>query len=364
MIATLSKFKNKKIIITGHTGFKGSWLSIWLTYLGAKVIGVSDNVLTTPSNFRVNKIKNKIKHNFFDLRDTIKLTKLILKSKPDYIFHLAAQSLVKRSYENSKFTFETNALGTLNLLEALRSYNTKKKCSVVLVTSDKSYRNLELARGYREDDILGGYDPYSASKACAELIIQCYLKSFLNNKKNLKISVARAGNVIGGGDWSEDRLIPDCVKSIVRKKKLILRFPNSTRPWQHVLEALMGYMTLALNQNNNEKLSHNVFNFGPNNKSSITVLDLVRRIKSKWNKLDWKIFKNKKSVYESKLLKLNSSKALKLLKWKCYLNANQTLDMTIDWYKTYYNNKKQDMYSFSVNQIKQYENFVKKIKKK
>ena len=362
MIDKLSRFKNKKIIITGHTGFKGSWLSIWLTYLGAKVIGVSNNILTTPSNFKVNNIKNKIKHNFLDLRDTNKLTKLILKSKPDYIFHLAAQSLVKRSYANSKFTFETNALGTLNLLEALRSYNPKKKCSVVLVTSDKSYRNLELTRGYREDDILGGYDPYSASKACAELIIQCYLKSFLNNNKNLKISVARAGNVIGGGDWSEDRLIPDCVKSIIRKKKLILRFPNSTRPWQHVLEALIGYMTLALNQNSNKKLNHSVFNFGPNNKSSITVIDLVKKIKLKWDKLNWKILKNKKGVYESKLLKLNSSKAFKLLNWKCYLNANQTLDMTIDWYKKYYDNNKKNMYIFSVNQIKQYENFVKKLK--
>ena len=360
----LSKFKNKKVIITGHTGFKGSWLSIWLTYLGAKVVGVSNEIVTTPSNFKINKIRNKINHNFMDIRDVNKLTKLIIKNKPDYIFHLAAQSLVKKSYINSKFTFETNAFGTLNLLEALRAYNPKKKCSVVLVTSDKSYRNLELKRGYRENDILGGYDPYSASKACAELIIQCYLKSFLNNNKYLKISVARAGNVIGGGDWSKDRLIPDCVKSIIQKKKLALRFPNSTRPWQHVLEALIGYMMLALNQNNNEKLNHNVFNFGPNNKSSITVLDLVRRIKLKWNKLDWKIFKNKKKVYESKLLKLNSSKAFKLLKWKCYLSANQTLDMTIDWYKIYYNNKKQDMYTFSVSQIKQYENFVNKIKKK
>ena len=216
----LSKFKNKKVIITGHTGFKGSWLSIWLTYLGAKVVGVSNEIVTTPSNFKINKIRNKINHNFMDIRDVNKLTKLIIKNKPDYIFHLAAQSLVKKSYINSKFTFETNAFGTLNLLEALRAYNPKKKCSVVLVTSDKSYRNLELKRGYRENDILGGYDPYSASKACAELIIQCYLKSFLNNNKYLKISVARAGNVIGGGDWSKDRLIPDCVKSIIQKKKV------------------------------------------------------------------------------------------------------------------------------------------------
>ena len=362
MIKNFNKFKNKTVIITGHTGFKGSWLTIWLTYLGAKVIGLSNNIPTKPSNFILNNLKNKIKHIVLDIRDQKKLTKVIVKHKPDYIFHLAAQSLVKKSYLKSKYTFETNSIGTLNLLEALKNYNSKKICSVVLVTSDKSYKNLELNRGYSETDILGGYDPYSASKACAELIIQCYLKSFLKDERKVRISVARAGNVIGGGDWSEDRLVPDCMRSILKKKKLFIRFPNSTRPWQHVLEALCGYMTLALKQKTNYDLNKEVFNFGPNNKSSITVLDLIKRIKLKWKNLQWQISNKSKRVYESKLLKLNSNKALKLLKWKCYLNADQSLDMVIDWYKYLYTKKEKNMYEYSVKQIQKYENFISKLK--
>ena len=356
-------FQNKKVLITGHTGFKGSWLSIWLTYLGAKVIGVSNKVLKNPSNFEINNLKKKVSHHLFDIRDQKKINNIIKKYKPDFIFHLAAQSLVKKSYYDPKNTFETNGIGTLNLLESLKTYKTNKICSVVLITSDKSYKNLELKRGYRENDILGGTDPYSASKACAELIIQSYCNSFIKTKKNIRISVARAGNVIGGGDWSDDRLIPDCIKSIKNKKKLILRFPNSTRPWQHVLEVLYGYMLLAINQKKNLKFNNNIFNFGPNNKYSITVLDIVKKINHKWNNLNWKIVKPKKEMYESKLLRLNSNKAHKILKWKCSLNSNQTLDFVINWYKHYYQNQKKDMYTYSVNQIKKYENILRKIKK-
>ena len=352
-------FKNKRVLVTGHTGFKGSWLSIWLKYLGAKVIGVSNEVLTKPSNFEIVKLKKKINHNIVDIRKQNKFHNIIKRHKPDFIFHLAAQSLVKKSYLKPKYTFETNAIGTLNLLESLKNYDLKKICSVVIITSDKSYKNLELDRGYRENDILGGHDPYSASKACAELIIQSYLKSFMISKKNIRISVARAGNVIGGGDWSDNRLIPDCIKSIKYKKKLILRFPNSTRPWQHVLEALYGYLILAVKQKIDPKLNGSVFNFGPNNKSSITVLDLVKKIKIKWKDLNWKIIRPKKEIYESKLLKLNSKKAHNLLKWKCLLNANQTLELVINWYKYYYKNKKKDMYFYSTHQIREYENILK-----
>jgi CDP-glucose 4,6-dehydratase len=352
-------FKNKSVLVTGHTGFKGSWLSIWLTYLGAKVIGISNEVLTKPSNFEIVKLKKKINHNIVDIRNHKKFHNIIKKHKPDFIFHLAAQSLVKKSYLKPKYTFETNAIGTLNLLESLKITNIKKTCSVVIITSDKSYKNLELDRGYKENDILGGYDPYSASKACAELIIQSYLKSFIKSKKNIRISVARAGNVIGGGDWSDNRLIPDCIKSIKDKKKLILRFPNSTRPWQHVLEALYGYLILAVKQKNNSKLNGSVFNFGPNDKSSITVLDLVKKIKIRLSDLNWKIIRPKKEIYESKLLKLNSKKAQNILKWKCLLNANQTLELVTSWYKYYYKNKKPDMYLYSTHQIKKYENILK-----
>tara|TARA_B100001248_G_scaffold262247_1_gene256953 strand:- start:398 stop:1489 length:1092 start_codon:yes stop_codon:yes gene_type:complete len=360
MINLLSKFKNQRVLITGHTGFKGSWLSLWLTYLGANVVGISKDIPTAPSNFLANHLKKKINHHILDIRDKQKLEKIIKRYKPDYIFHLAAQSLVKKSYVKPMYTFETNSLGTLNLLEILRNYNSRKICSIVIITSDKSYRNLELDRGYIETDIIGGYDPYSASKACAELMIQSYLKSFLLDKKNLRISVARAGNVIGGGDWSEDRLIPDCIKSVLNKKKLIVRFPNSTRPWQHVLEVLYGYMCLALKQKKEKNINGNAFNFGPNNKSSISVLDLIKKMKKKWKIIDWKITYLKKGEYESKLLKLNSSKIYKFIKWKCLLSTDQTLDMVINWYKIYLNNKKMNMYDYSVNQIKDFEKIIKK----
>ena len=362
MIKLLSNFNGKKVIITGHTGFKGSWLTIWLLHLGAKIIGISKDIPTKPSNFISNQLKKKINHQIFDIKDKKKLQKLIYIHKPDYIFHLAAQSLVKKSYVNPLLTFETNSIGTLNLLEVLKDYNSKKICSIVIITSDKSYKNLELTRGYKEDDILGGHDPYSASKACAELIIQSYFKSFLIKKKNLRISVGRAGNVIGGGDWSENRLIPDCIRSIKNKKKLSIRFPNSTRPWQHVFEAVYGYMLLALKQKKQKKIKGYVFNFGPNNKSSITVIQLVRKIKSKWNILNWRIVNVKKGEYESKLLKLNSTKALDNINWKCYLNANQTIDMVIKWYKFFLENKNLNMYNYSINQIKEFEKIIKKNK--
>jgi CDP-glucose 4,6-dehydratase len=359
MINLLKKFKGKKIIITGHTGFKGSWLTLWLIHLGANVTGISDKIPTNPSNFVANKLEKKINHLTFNIKDKKKLSNVINKIKPDYIFHLAAQSLVKKSYTNPVETFETNSMGTLNLLEALKQFKLRKKCSVVIITSDKSYKNLEIKRGYKENDILGGHDPYSASKACAELIIQCYMNSFMKDNKRLFISVARAGNVIGGGDWSKDRLIPDCIRSINKRENLQIRFAKSTRPWQHVLEALYGYMILAIKQKDNKKIFGNTFNFGPNNKSSLSVIDLVKKFKKNWPNLNWEIVKIKKKVFESGLLKLNSDKALKILNWKCILNANQTILMLVNWYKFYYQKRSNlTMYNYSISQIKYYERLV------
>ncbi len=229
------RFKNKKVLVTGHTGFKGSWLTIWLKILGAKVLGISNGVLTNPSIFKITKLEKKIESRKVDIRNLKKVKKIFLSFKPDFVFHLAAQSLVQKSYKSPLETFETNSLGTLNILEALRGI--KKKCTVILITSDKSYKNLELKRGYRENDILGGLDPYSASKGSAELIIQSYINSYYKKNNKILIGVARAGNVIGGGDWSVNRLVPDCVKSWSKKKTVLLRNPSSTRPWQHVLEA-------------------------------------------------------------------------------------------------------------------------------
>lgn len=359
MISLLKNFNGKKVIITGHTGFKGSWLTLWLIHLGAKVTGISDRTPTNPSNFEANQLKKKINHFKFDIRNKKKFLFIINKIKPDYIFHLAAQSLVKKSYKNPVETFETNTFGTLNLLESLKKVKFKKKCSVVIITSDKSYKNLEIKRGYKENDRLGGYDPYSASKACAELIIQSYINSFLKDNKRLFISIARAGNVIGGGDWSADRLIPDCIRSIQKKRKLKVRFAKSTRPWQHVLEAIFGYMILAIKQKNDNKINGNAFNFGPNNKSSLSVIGLVKEFKKKWPILNWQIVKSKKKIFESGLLKLNSDKALRILNWKCLMNANQTIILLVNWYKFFFEKKrKTSMYDYSINQIKFYEKLI------
>ena len=355
----MNNFKNKKILITGHTGFKGSWLSAWLVLLGAKVIGVSIDVPSTPSHFEAIGLKSKLAHIKGDIRNLKNLKKIFKKYKPDYVFHLAAQALVKKSFINPIYTWETNTLGTLNVLESLREL--KKECVAILITSDKSYKNLEIKRGYKENDLLGGKDPYSASKASAEFAIQSYISSYFSTKKNkVKIGIARAGNVIGGGDWSSNRLIPDCVKSWSKNKKVIIRNPKSTRPWQHVLEAIYGYLILAINLKKNNKLHGEVFNFGPNNKKNYNVIDLVKQMKNHWKKVTWReIKKNKNSFFESNLLKLNSNKAKNKLKWKCILNFNETINMVAQWYKNYYFYPMK-IQKISFNQIKEYEKLLKK----
>lgn len=343
-------FKNKKVLVTGHTGFKGSWLSFWLKELGSHVCGISKNVPTKPSMYEILNIKKNIVDKKFDIRNLKILKNVVKKFKPDYIFHLAAQSLVKKSYKDPIETFTTNAIGTCNLLESIRYLN--NKCNVILVTSDKSYKNKEILRGYREGDELGGYDPYSASKGCAEFIIQSYIKSFLTNKKNIKIAVARAGNVIGGGDWSKNRVIPDCFNSWVRNKPMVLRSPNATRPWQHVLEVLSGYLVLSINLNKKPALNGEVFNFGPKKNQNKTVIEVVKQIKKNIPNITWQ-FGKKKFFYESKLLKLNSFKAKKKLNWKNKLSFFETIEMTSEWYKMFYN--KSNMIKFTSNQILKYE---------
>jgi CDP-glucose 4,6-dehydratase len=352
-------FKNKKVLVTGHTGFKGSWLSYWLTLLGANVIGLSVSIPTNPSHFEAINLKNKIKHIKADVRNLQLLKKIFKKYQPDYVFHLAAQSLVNKSYKNPIYTWETNTLGTLNVLQSLREL--KKNCVAVIITSDKSYKNLEIKRGYNEKDILGGKDPYSASKASAEIAIQSYLSSFFPHKKTkVLIGVARAGNVIGGGDWSENRLIPDCIKSTSKNKKVMIRNPGSTRPWQHVLEAIWGYLLLASNLKKNKKLHGQVFNFGPNNNNNHNVISLIKLMHKYWKKISWKtINKNKNFFYESNLLKLNSNKAKKILKWKCILTFSETIALVTDWYKKYYTHSDK-IYKTSFTQIKKYEDLIKK----
>ena len=351
MKKNLKIFKNKKILITGHTGFKGSWLSLWFKSLGADVMGVSIDIPTKPSHFQLINLEKKIKSKFVDITDLKKLKKIFISFKPDYVFHLAAQSLVKKSYKNPLLTYYTNAIGTLNVMESLKSL--KNNCIAVIITSDKSYKNLEIERGYKEEDVLGGADPYSSSKASAELIIQSHFKSYLADKKNIRIAIARAGNVIGGGDWSDDRLIPDSMKSWSKNKKVLIRSPNSTRPWQHVLDALWGYITLSLYLKRHKKLNGQAFNFGPSLNNNYKVIDVLKLSKNYWRNIVWKIINKKKRDYESNLLKLNSSKAKSLLKWKCNLSFKETIFFTTEWYKNFYL-KKKNMYNFSIKQINLY----------
>ena len=349
-------FKNKKILITGHTGFKGSWLTLWLSLLGAKVTGISLGSPTLPSHFNVMNIKKKINHKILDIRNFKNLSKTIKKIQPDFIFHLAAQSLVKSSYKDPLLTWGSNTLGSINILESLKEI--KKKCIVVMITSDKSYKNLEIKRGYNENDLLGGHDPYSASKASAELAIQSYVNSFFNKNKNIKISIARAGNVIGGGDWSDNRIIPDCYKSWSKNKKAIIRNPNSTRPWQHVLEAVYGYLVLAIKLKKNSKLHGEAFNFGPNTKKNYKVKELIDILEKNWEGFKWKNQNSKNLLHESNLLKLNSKKAEKILGWKTRLQFKETILMTANWYKEYFLKSKK-MLNISIEQIKYYQNNLK-----
>jgi len=348
-------FKNKTVIVTGHTGFKGSWLTLVLINLGARVVGISNDIPTKPAFFQILKLNKKIKDLRADVRDLKTIKKIFMRHKPDFIFHLAAQSLVKQSFKYPVNTFTTNFVGTLNILESLREL--KKKCVSVIITSDKSYKNFEIDRGYKENDILGGEDPYSASKGSAELVIQSYCNSFFKGNKK-KIVVARAGNVIGGGDWSKDRLVPDCIKSWSKRKKVILRNPHSTRPWQHVLEAVVGYLTLAIKLSKKSRIHGEAFNFGPNNKDNKSVLNVVKEMKKSWKAVSWTIRKSRKAKYESKLLKLNSNKAKLKLNWTTNLNFKEMIKMTTNWYKNFYE-KKENNFEFSIKQILNYQKINK-----
>ncbi len=353
----LKIFKNKKIIVTGHTGFKGSWLTAFLSTYNCRIYGISKDIPTNPSHFKLLNIKKNLKNYQVDIGNLKLLKRIINKIQPDFVFHLAAQSLVKTSYMDPNLTFTSNSIGTLNILESLR--HLKKKCNVIMVTSDKSYKNLEIKRGYKESDLIGGDDPYSSSKACAELIIQSYVNSFFKKNSNISIAVGRAGNVIGGGDWSKDRLIPDCFKSWSKGKFSIIRNPNSTRPWQHVLEVVYGYLLLAKKLKNNSNLHGQIFNFGPSYKKNYKVVEILRYFKSLWIKCDWKIDKEKTYQKESVLLKLNSNKAHKILKWKTELSFKETLVYTLNWYKSYYLNESKII---TFEQINSYKKNLKKIK--
>ena len=353
------KFYGKTVIITGHTGFKGSWLSIWLHALGANVIGISNDVPTNPSNFEVSNIKDFIKDNRVDITNFKKIYGLIKKYSPDYIFNLAAQSLVSKSFEDPLETFSTNAIGTANILEAAKKLNKKINC--IMITSDKVYRNFELKRGYHENDIIGGKDPYSASKGMAEIAIYSYIQSLKSKQKNnLRIAIGRAGNVIGGGDWASDRIVPDSINAWSKKKEVKIRNPQSTRPWQHVLEPLSGYLLLGALLDDDKSLSGQAFNFGPPDKNDYSVQSLIEEMSKYWTGVKWKYNTvESNSFNEAGLLKLDCSKAKKYLKWFPVLSFNDTARMTIGWYKEYYNQANESMFEYANSQIHEYTKLAK-----
>lgn len=349
-------FKNKTVLITGHTGFKGTWLSIWLESLGAKVVGISDEIPTTPSHFLESGIKSKITDYRFDILNAKRVDEVVRKENPDYIFHLAAQAIVKKSYVDPLRTWNINVIGTANLLDALRSY--KKKCSVILVTSDKCYDNKEWDWGYREIDRLGGPDPYSGSKGAAELVISSYVRSYFPRNGLIRVAVGRAGNVVGGGDWACDRLVPDCVRAWGGNEVVQIRRPNATRPWQHVLEPLSGYINLANMLSLNSNLHGEAFNFGPSIASNHSVIQFVKQMSLGWKNVKWiDVSENYSGPHESGLLNLNCDKAFLKLGWRSTLNFEETIQYTTDWYQQYYKNPS-NMIELNALTLRQIGNFT------
>lgn len=328
-------YRNKRILITGDTGFKGSWLALWLNSLGAKVYGYSLPVETENAHFKILNLKNEITHIDGNLLDFENLNKTVQDIQPEIVFHLAAQALVRLSYDEPRLTFDTNVTGSVNILEAIR--NTSSVKSLIYVTSDKCYKNKEWIWGYRENDELGGYDPYSASKAAAEIVFSSYKDSFFSKNKNIGIASVRAGNVIGGGDWAIDRIIPDCIRSIMTEKDIEIRNPKATRPWQHVLEPLSGYMLLAQKLYENPTVFSGSWNFGPTIESIKTVKELTEKTIDILGKGKVIVGNMDMHKHEAGLLHLNCDKSNHQLGWNPVWNFEQTVKITIEWYKNYLN---------------------------
>ena len=346
-------WKDKKVLITGHTGFKGSWLSIWLKMMGAEVIGYALTPYTERDNFVVTKLEDKITHIIGDVRDYQNLLHVFAKYEPEFVFHLAAQPLVRESYINPKETYDINIGGTVNVLECCRLTESVKV--IVNITTDKCYENKEWNRGYRENDRLGGYDPYSSSKAGSEIVTAAYRQSFFNPEKVDKhgktIASARAGNVIGGGDWQTDRLIPDCICSLEKSEPVIIRNPSAIRPWQHVLEPLSGYLLLAEKMYKNPGQYCEAWNFGPTEESMKHVGEVADLVVQNWGEGSWQDQSEKNAPHETNILKLDINKARTRLRWNPVLSIEQAVSATVDWHKHY---KERNMYRFCVQQMESY----------
>lgn len=323
-------FRNRRVLITGHTGFKGSWLALWLHTLGADVTGISLSSQTSPNHWDL--LSLPIDDHRIDIRDTTEIRKVFVEKRPEIVFHLAAQALVRESYKDPVGTWSTNVVGTANVLEASRIANCVR--AIIVITSDKCYENKEWLWGYRETDRLGGYDPYSASKAATELLVASYRNAFFQSSDAPLLATARAGNVIGGGDWSADRLIPDLVRSIVAGQSLEVRSPKAARPWQHVLDALSGYLLLAQHLLQNKKEFADAWNFGPEPICDGTVIELLDKIKQQWPTVQWHIT-NQQQPHETTQMYLDSAKAQRLLNWHPTWHIDEALAATISWYRVW-----------------------------
>lgn len=327
----LSAFAGSRVMVTGHTGFKGSWLAFLLKEIGAEVLGYALPPEQPGSHFTLLGLDQSIRHVEGDIRDEAKLTTTMCEFQPEFVFHLAAQSLVRLSYTDPKATFDTNVMGSVNLLEAVRQCDSIR--SLVYITSDKCYENMEWLWGYRENDRLGGHDPYSASKAAAEVVFSAYARSFFAHRPQLGAATARAGNVIGGGDWAVDRIVPDCIRAICTNQPILVRNPASTRPWQHVLEPLSGYLLLAARLRDAPATYAGAWNFGPHPGEVRTVLEVAEHIIARFGCGRVSVELGDDSRHEARLLQLNCDKANQLLGWQPRWNVEQTLTITADWYK-------------------------------
>ncbi|WP_312336542.1 CDP-glucose 4,6-dehydratase [Anaerospora hongkongensis] len=347
-------YSGRTVLVTGCSGFKGSWLSVWLTTLGARVIGYSHKPPTEPAMFRACGLGKHIISIEADVRDEAALTQVFKIYKPEIVFHLAAQPLVRYSYLEPKETFETNVMGTVNVLEAARHTETVK--SIVVVTTDKCYENREWVYGYRETDPVGGYDPYSASKGCAELVVNAFRNSFYRGN-GIGLASARAGNVIGGGDWAVDRLLPDFVRAVVDNKPIRIRNPLATRPWQHVLEPLSGYLLLGALLLTEPEKYNSAWNFGPRDTDVLSVGEILKLAIAQWGAGSIET-EDLKQPHEATLLKLDISKAEAYLRWHPLFSCSEAIKRTVQWYKRHYEFS-EDMFSFTVDQIKEYEQLLK-----
>lgn len=350
LVKSLEVFRNKRVLVTGDTGFKGSWLSLWLKELGADVVGFALPPQRDNDLFNVTKLSKSIHHINGDIRELSGLQKVFKEFQPEFLFHLAAQPLVRYSYEEPKLTIDTNVSGSVNVLECVRQSTSLK--SVIYVTSDKCYYNKEWIWGYRENDELGGRDPYSASKAAAEIIFSSYLDSYFKSRSNLGIASVRAGNVIGGGDWSQDRIVPDSIKNLINQTPIVLRNPDSTRPWQHVLEPLSGYLMLAQRLYFEPQKYLGSWNFGPKTTSIHTVGELASEIIKCWGTGEIQYNIDQNAPHEAGLLHLNIDKASQLMGWQPRWNFNKTVYETVKWYKQVHAGL--DPYKVLISQIHDY----------